>query len=144
MRSYYFLAQAQLGLNHPLDALGSAKISYRMCLEQRGRDAEAMSQFILRTKQEIWRRAETSRLRGVDDTLREVEELLEEKMEKDLETVEIRFHSQRIGETGREEEKADIRKEAAIKLQTVREAFAKGREDLKERVRTLITSALML
>ena len=134
MKSYYFLAQAQLALNHPIDALDNAKISYKMCIEQKGRDVEAMSQFILRTKQEVWRRAETKRLRGADETLKEVEELMEGKLNQELGTVQDRFAKGEVGTTGRDEEQEAIKKEAQERLSIVRQAFAQGKETLEERV----------
>lgn len=142
MKSYYFLAQAQLSLYHPQDALRSAKIAYGMCLEQKGRDMDAMSQFILRTKQEMWKRNEATRLRAASETLREVEELLEEKRDRDIKALNAKFQNQEIGETGRDEEGADIQREAAERLQIVREAFGNGREELKERVRIWITASI--
>ncbi|KAL9113005.1 MAG: hypothetical protein Q9227_002870 [Pyrenula ochraceoflavens] len=134
MKSYYFLAQAQLAVNHPMDALNNAKIAYGMCIEQKGKDVEAMSQFILRTKQEVWRRAETIRLRGADDTLKEIEELLEDRCGQELQAVQQRFENEEIGETGRDEEQEVIKKEAQERLNTVRQAFAQGKEILQERV----------
>ena len=135
MKSYYSLAQALLGLRHPTEALETAKYAYKICLEIRDSSYELLSQFILRTKQAQWQGKETARLRGLNETLATVEDLLEQQLERDISDLEWRFSKAEIGEAGRKEEKASLEREAQERRSYVREAFkVVGQEETTERV----------
>lgn len=135
MKSYYTLAQALLGLKHPVEALETAKYAYKICLEIRDSSTEVLSQFILRTKQAQWQSNETARLRQLSQTLATVEELLQQQLYKELADVEGRYSRQEIGEIGRNEEKADLEKEAAEQTSNIRAAFKNAqKEEIAERV----------
>lgn len=123
MKSYYYLAQALLNLKRPAEALDHAKYAYRICLQIRDSSSEVLSQFILRTKQAQWQSRETARLRELDDTLAAVEDLLDQQLKKDLADVDDRFARQEIGETGRDEEKAALEKEASDRRRNIRDVF---------------------
>lgn len=135
MKSYYSLAQALLGLKHPVEALETAKHAYKICLEIKDSSSEVLSQFILRTKQAQWQSKETARLRELNDTLASVEDLLQQQLEKDLADVEERYMRQEIGEIGRNEEKTALEKEAEDRRSNVRQAFRNAQnEETAERV----------
>jgi STIP1 homology and U-box containing protein 1 len=90
MKPYYNLAQALLGLKHPVEALETAKHAYKVCLEIKDSSSEVLSQFILRTKQVQWQSKETARLRELNETLATVEDLLQQQLDKDLADLEGR------------------------------------------------------
>ena len=123
MKSHYYLAQALLSQRHVGEALTEAKYAYSICLETKDTSSELISQFILRAKQAQWQAKETSRLREMNDTLATVERMLEEKLEQDLKELDERLHSGEIGETGRNEERSQLEKEAEDRRRNVREAF---------------------
>lgn len=135
MKSYYNLAQALLGLKHPIEALETAKHAYKICLELRDSSSEVLSQFILRTKQAQWQSKETARLRELNDTLANVEDLLQQQLDKEIADLEARYLKGRIGEIGRNEEKATLEREADERRGNVREAFRNAQnEETAERV----------
>lgn len=86
MKSRYYLAQALLAMRHVGEALEEAKEAYRICLQTNDSSSDILSQFILRTKQAQWQSRETARLREMNDTLAMVEGMLEDKLEKILQT----------------------------------------------------------
>ena len=135
MKPHYYLAQALLGQHHPEEALKTAKYAYALCLETRDPSTDILSQFILRAKQGLWQTKETARLRGLNATLKQIEELLDEQTKNDLTTLEARFSFDEIGEVGRNEEKAAILAEAREKQEHVRLAFKSAGQDMAERVR---------
>ena len=136
MKSYYYLAQALLSQRKPGEALEKAKYAYNICLQIHDSSSEILSQFILRTKQAQWQSKETARLRELNQTLGAVEDLLDEKLEKDLAEVEWRFAKLEIGATGRDEEKATLRKEAEDRRRIIRDVFKDpARAETAERVR---------
>ncbi len=139
MKSYYYLAQALLGLKHPVEALETAKNAYKICLEIRDSSSEVLSQFILRTKQAQWQSNETARLRQLNETLAHVEDLLQQQLEKELIDLEERYARQEIGGIGRNEERAALEKEAEDRRRNVREAFKNAQvEETTERVSLIV------
>jgi STIP1 homology and U-box containing protein 1 len=141
MKSYYYLAQALLNLRKPVEALERAKYAYSICLQIHDSSSEVLSQFILKTKQAQWQSKETARLRELNQTLAVVEDLLDQQLEKDLADVEWRFAKQEIGETGRDEEKASLTKEAEDRRRIIRDAFRDpSKAETAERVRRVFAS----
>lgn len=135
MKSYYSLAQALLGLKHPVEALETAKYAYKICLEIKDSSSEVLSQFILRTKQAQWRSKEIARLRQLNETQASVEDLLQLQLDKDLADLEGRYSRGEIGEVGRNEERAALEKEAEERKSNVRQAFQNAQnEETVERV----------
>lgn len=142
MKPYFYLAQALLQLRHPAEALETAKFAYQICLEKQDSSSEILSQFILRTKQAIWAGKETARLREINETLAVVEDLLDQQLERDLAEVDRKFSVQEIGETGREEEKRELTKEAEERRRTIRQVFQDpARAETAERVSYSVTCA---
>jgi STIP1 family protein 1 len=141
MKSYYYLAQALLNLKKPAEALERAKYAYSICLQIHDSSSEVLSQFILRTKQAQWQSKETARLRELNQTLAVVEDLLDQQLEKDLAEVEWRFAKGEIGETGRDEERASVNKEAENRRHIIRDAFRDpSKAETAERVRGVFAS----
>jgi STIP1 family protein 1 len=141
MKSYYYLAQALLNLKKPAEALERAKYAYSICLQIHDSSSEVLSQFILRTKQAQWQSKETARLRELNQTLAVVEDLLDQQLEKDLAEVEWRFAKEEIGETGRDEERASLNKEAEDRRRIIRDAFRDpSKAETAERVRRVFAS----
>jgi len=142
MKPYYNLAQALLGLKHPVEALETAKHAYKICLEIKDSSSEVLSQFILRTKQAQWQSNETARLRQLNETLANVEDLLQNQLDKELADLERRYSRQEIGEIGRNEEQATLEREAEERRSNVREAFKNAQnEETAERVSLVVSSA---
>lgn len=135
MKSYYNLAQALLGLKHPTEALETAKHAYKICLEIKDSSTEVLSQFILRTKQAQWQSNETARLRQLNETLANVEDLLQQQLHKELADLEGKYSRQEIGAIGRNEEKTALEREADERRSNIREAFRNAqKEETAERV----------
>ena len=123
MKSHYYLAQALLAMRHVGEALEEAKYAYAICLRTNDSSSEILSQFMLRTKQAQWQSRETARLREMNDTLATVEGMLEDKLKRDIEELDQRFNEGEIGETGRNEERTILEKEAEERRKNIRIAF---------------------
>lgn len=123
MKSHYYLAQALLAMRHVGEALEEAQYAYAICLQTNDSSAEILSQFVLRTKQAQWQSRETARLREMNDTLATVERMLEDKLKRDIEELDQRFSQGEIGETGRNEERTILEKEAEERRKNIRIAF---------------------
>ena len=135
MKSYYNLAQALLGLKHPVEALETAKHAYEICLEIKDSSSEVLSQFILRTKQAQWQSKETARLRELNDTLANLEDLLQQQLYKEIADLEERYARGEVGAIGRNEERAALEREAEEQRSNVRQAFRDAQnEETTERV----------
>lgn len=135
MKSYYNLAQALLALKHPVDALETAKYAYKLCLELKDSSSELLSQFILKTKQAQWQSRETARLRQLIETLANVEDLLQQQLDKEIADLQERYARGQVGEVGRNEERAALEKEAEERRGNVRHAFRNAQnEETNERV----------
>ena len=50
MKAYYYLAQAQLALHHPNEALSSALTAYDVCLKTNNASASNIAALILQAK----------------------------------------------------------------------------------------------
>ncbi|RMZ76652.1 hypothetical protein DV738_g4824, partial [Chaetothyriales sp. CBS 135597] len=121
MKPHFYLAQALLQQRRIGEALAEALQAYQICLETKDSSAEVISQHILRIKKMQWQTKETLRIRRMEHTLALLETLLEERLQKDLTELEERFKRGEIGETGRDEEKAELEKEADERRHEVRE-----------------------
>ncbi|EXJ92188.1 hypothetical protein A1O3_00738 [Capronia epimyces CBS 606.96] len=123
MKSHYYLAQALLPQRHVREALEEAKTAYAICIETRDSSAELIGQFILKAKQAQWQAKETARLRDLNETLALVEDLLNQQLQRDVQSVEERFAKGEIGETGKREEIEEFEKETESRRSIVRKAF---------------------
>ena len=123
MKSHYYLAQALLAMRHVGEAIEEAKVAYSICLQTNDSSSDVLSQFILRTKQVQWQSRETARLREMNDTLATVEGLLEERLERDIAELDRQFANGELGETGRNEERTLLEREAEERRKNIRAAF---------------------
>ena len=120
MKGYFYLAQAQLALKHPNEALTSALTAYKKCLETFDRSTSAVSALVLRAKKEKWEAKERDRLRQRSHILRELEDALLAK--KEMELREIRIRS--LGRSAEAEERAEVELDAENKINELRNIFA--------------------
>lgn len=120
MKGYYYLAQAQLALKHPNEALTSALTAYDKCLETLDRSTSAVSALVLRAKKEKWEAKERSRLRKRSEMLRELEDALLANKEAELQDLKLR----RLGPSAEAEEKADIQRTSKEKIDELWSMFA--------------------
>ena len=135
MKGYYYLAQAQLALNHPNEALTSALTAYEKCLETFSSSTQAVSNLVLQAKKQKWESRERERIRGRSDLLRELEDGLMRKKREELQ--DLRFRMLDFSEE--QEEKADIELDCRKKIEELRSIFAIADPiNLKRRVRISI------
>ncbi|EEP77384.1 conserved hypothetical protein [Uncinocarpus reesii 1704] len=135
LKPQFYLSQALLGLSRPTEAYEVALAAYKTSIETKNPNSEPLSKTILRAKQAIWAAKESARLRETNETLRQVEELLESDLERELEQLRQRFEAAEIGEVGYAEDQRILRDEARKKVEDVREVFAAAKGgDMKERV----------
>ncbi|KAI2382017.1 hypothetical protein LOY88_006389 [Ophidiomyces ophidiicola] len=134
LKSHFYLAQALLGLGRPAEAYDVALAAYKTSIELMNPNAEPLSKTILRAKQATWAVKETARLRERDETLRQVEELMESELRRDMDELRERFDANELGAIGYAEDQRILREESQRKVNEVREVFAaaKGNE-MKER-----------
>lgn len=115
-KAWYFLAQAQLALNHPNEALASALKAYEQvktpvsaAAKIGARDLEAFGEFVLRCKKAKFGARERERLRRQGDLCAEVEELLDGRRKREVGEVERRLEEREVGavEAGERREEID-------------------------------------
>lgn len=132
MKGFYLLAQAQLALKHPNEALTSALTAYERCLETLDRSTSAVSALVLRAKKEKWEAKERERMRKRSEMLRELEDALSASKETELQ--ELR--SQRLGPSAEAEERADIESTSQNKINELYNLVAiSDSKNLQRRVR---------
>ncbi|MCJ1486688.1 hypothetical protein MMC06_006866 [Schaereria dolodes] len=124
MKAYYYLAQAQLALRHPNEALSSALTAYDLCLQSNSSSASNISSIILQAKKEKWEVRERERIRRRSELLRELEDDLERKAELEFEELRTRMDLGGLGETEASEEKSEIEFTNARKIQELKSVFA--------------------
>ncbi|KAL2040498.1 hypothetical protein N7G274_006941 [Stereocaulon virgatum] len=120
MKGYYYLAQAQLALNHPNEAFSSALTAYERCIETFDNSATAVSNLVLQAKKQKWEARERERIRGRSELLRELEDGLMKRKKEDLQR--LKFKTLDFSEEA--EEKADIELECRKKIEELRNIFA--------------------
>ncbi|WEW59749.1 U-box-domain-containing protein [Emydomyces testavorans] len=135
LKSKFYLAQALLGLGRPAEAYEVALAAYKASVEIKNPNAEPLSRTLLKAKQAIWAAKETARLRERDETLKQMEELIEADLKRELKQLQRRFEAGEIGGVGYAEDQRILREEAQKKVNNVREVFAAAKGgDMKERV----------
>ena len=120
MKGYYILAQAQLEINHPNEALSSALTAYERCLETLDRNTTTVSGLVLRAKKLKWEAKERERIRMRSELLRELEDGLLRTKKADLQYL----RSQRLDPYEEAEQRADIELSSTRKIEEVRNMFA--------------------
>ncbi|KAI8931311.1 hypothetical protein NX059_011653 [Plenodomus lindquistii] len=126
MKAYFYLAQAQIAINHPNEALSSALKAYELCTTsaQQTSNAATISALVLRCKKAKWDIRERDRIRRRGDLLSELECLLETQHKKDMDDIEARMESGDITRAGGQEEREERKTEFEKKRNDLRTAFA--------------------
>ncbi|KAF2684441.1 U-box-domain-containing protein [Lentithecium fluviatile CBS 122367] len=126
MKAYFYLAQAQLAINHPNEALSSALMAYELCSHsaQQTSNAATISALVLRAKKAKWEIRERERIRRRGDLLADLEAHLEVTYKKEQEDIQARIESGDVGKVEGQEEKEERRKEWEKKRNDLRTAFA--------------------
>ena len=120
MKAYFYLAQAQLGLKHPNEALASALTAYDKCLETHDRSTSAASNLVLTAKKEKWAAKEKERLRHRNQMLGELEDSL--VMNKKREIFEL--ETENLSPKAFAEERDEIERTSKEKVDELRSIFA--------------------
>ncbi|KAF1980326.1 U-box-domain-containing protein [Bimuria novae-zelandiae CBS 107.79] len=126
MKAYFYLAQAQIAINHPNEALSSALRAYDLCVNssQQTSNAATISALVTRCKKAKWDIRERERVRRRQGLLAELEASLETQYKKDVDDIEARLESGEIGRVEATEEKQERKTEFEQKRDDVRTAFA--------------------
>ena len=126
MKAFYFLAQAQLELHHPNEALSSAMRAYELCSNSPAQTSSAfhISAFVLKCKRAKWELRERERLRSRSHLLRELEEALNASRDEELRDIEEKLKTGEMGQVAASEEKEAVGKEHVAKIQELRTVFA--------------------
>lgn len=126
MKAFFYLAQAQLAINHPNEALSSALMAYELCSKsaQQTSNAATISALVLKAKKAKWEIRERERIRRRGDLLADLEAHLEVEFKREQEEIQERIESGEVGRIEGQEEKEDRRKDWEKKRDDLRTAFA--------------------
>jgi STIP1 homology and U-box containing protein 1 len=129
-KAYYFLAQAQLALHHPHEALSSALMAYEQVLHPlpatklSPRDMETFSTFVLKCKKAKFSARDRERLRRQGDLRAELEETLERNKQRDLDLVSSQLEAGQTGQVEASERNHEILSNFDDKIAEIRALFA--------------------
>ncbi|KAK8167759.1 hypothetical protein BKA80DRAFT_265090 [Phyllosticta citrichinensis] len=126
LKAYTFLARAQLALKHPNEALSSALHAYDLCINSKSttRDAQTISALVLQCKKAKWEGRERERLRRKSPLLAELEDKIEAASNQELKSIGERADKGELGEIAAMEERDELAKRTAQKLEDLRNIFA--------------------
>jgi STIP1 family protein 1 len=126
MKAYFYLAQAQIAINHPNEALSSALRAYELCTtsSQQTSNAATISALVLRCKKAKWDIRERERIRRRKDLLADLEGTLETLYKKEAQEIEARIETGELGRVEGQEEKSERQREWEKKRDDLRTAFA--------------------
>jgi STIP1 family protein 1 len=144
MKGYYYLAQAQLALHHPNEALNSAMTAYEACLKTKSSSTRSVSSLVLQAKKEKWEAKERERIRMRSELLAELEDGLDRTAESELQRLQLRVSSGEVGESEAAEEKEEIELSRRKKIEELRHVFGVADPaNLKKRVRSISPPSLL-
>ncbi|KAL8809528.1 MAG: hypothetical protein Q9200_003331 [Gallowayella weberi] len=123
MKGYYYLAQAQLALKHPNEALSSALTAYDQCLKTHSSSTRSVSELVLQAKKEKWEAKERERTRRRSPLLRELEDALLLTKHAELRNVDIQYQG-RENSTDAREEREELEDTCRRKTEELRSVFA--------------------
>ncbi|KAK3638383.1 hypothetical protein LTR56_003533 [Elasticomyces elasticus] len=129
-KAFYFLAQAQLGLHHPNEALSSALTAYEQVLHPHPaakispKDLEAFSTFVLKCKKAKFAARDRDRLRRQGDLRAELEGTLEAQKQRDLDEVTAQLRRGGLGNVEATELSKEIISTFDEKINSLRTTFA--------------------
>ncbi|PSN63775.1 U-box-domain-containing protein [Corynespora cassiicola Philippines] len=126
MKAFFYLAQAQLSINHPNEALSSALMAYELCTKsaQQTSNAATISALVLKCKKAKWDIRERDRIKRRGDLLADLESALELQYKKDADDIEARIEGGELGRIEGQEEKEERKTEFEKKRDDLRTAFA--------------------
>ncbi|KAF2877532.1 hypothetical protein BDV95DRAFT_151167 [Massariosphaeria phaeospora] len=126
MKAFFYLAQAQLSINHPNEALSSALMAYELCTNsaQQTSNAATISALVLKCKKAKWDIRERDRIRRRADLLADLEGKLEHECKRDVDDIEARIESGDVGRSEGQEEKSERKQDFENKRNDLRTAFA--------------------
>lgn len=141
MKAYYYLAQAQMGLHHPNEALASALTAYELSLQMNNASAGSISALILKAKKEKWEMRERERLRRRSELLRELEDRLERARLEERRAITAALERGAIGRMEAQEELQSVDELSREKVDELRKVFAMADpQNLKRRVSPCVSS----
>ena len=123
-KAYFQLAQAQLGLRRPNEALNSALTAYHFSLEIASTSTQSISDLVRRAKKEKWEKGEHERLIRQNLMYSELQDRLLESRIEELKEVEDRLERGEIGRVEAREEKELVEKRAEVKVEDLKNLFA--------------------
>jgi len=124
MKGYYYLAQAQLALHHPNEALSSAFTAYHECLKTGSPSTANVSALVLQAKKEKWEVKERDRLRRRSDLLRELDDGLQQIARLERKNIGARMRSGELSQSDAQEEEEELEASTRHKLDELRSVFA--------------------
>ena len=126
MKAFFYLAQAQLSINHPNEALSSALMAYELCTNsaQQTSNAATISALVLKCKKAKWDIRERERIRRRGDLLADLEALLEREFKKEADDIDARIEAGETSRTEGQEEKTERKAEFEKRRDDLRTAFA--------------------
>lgn len=143
MKAFYYLAQAQLALHHPNEALNSAVTAYHECLKTGSSSTGNVSALVLQAKKEKWEASERDRLRRRSDLLRELEDGLEQRALQERNSINARMQAGELSESDAKEEEKELETSTRQKAEELRSIFAiADPANMQRRVRTTVFPAL--
>ncbi|KAL8678792.1 MAG: hypothetical protein Q9186_004902 [Xanthomendoza sp. 1 TL-2023] len=143
MKGYYYLAQAQLALKHPNEALNSALTAYDQCLKTHSSSTRNVSELVLQAKKEKWEAQERERIRRRSSLLRELEDALQRMKRTELRTVDVAYQG-REDSTDAREEREEMEDTWRRKIEELRSVFALADPiNLSPRVQSLKPSNIL-
>lgn len=118
MKAYYLLAQAQLALHHPNEALSSAMTAYEECLKSPYNPSTSMvSALVLQAKKEKWEAKERERIRRRSEMLRDLEQALKKNADDEFQSLELRLQNGEVSESEGAEERQEVESETNKKIE---------------------------
>lgn len=145
MKGYYYLAQAQLALHHPNEALNSAMTAYEECLKTSSSSTRNVSTLVLQAKKEKWEAKERDRIRRQSELLEEIVTGLGRVAKHELYMLQLRTERDELGEDEAIEEKQEIELSSRKKIEEVQNVFGLANPALlKKRVCPNYPSGVLL
>lgn len=129
LADYHIIAQAQLALHHPHEALSSALTAYDQVLyappavKISPRDLEAFSAFVLKCKKAKFAARDRERLRRQGDLRAELEDSLEANKQRELDDVSRLLEKQALGPVEASERNQEILSTFDKKIGDLRNLF---------------------
>ncbi|KAK5163210.1 uncharacterized protein LTR77_010796 [Saxophila tyrrhenica] len=130
-KAFYFLAQAQLALHHPHEALSSALTAYDQVRHPLSpaakispKDLETFSSFVLKCKKAKFATRDRDRLRRQGHLRAELEETLESNKQRDLDAISAQLSNQELGPVEASERNQEILSTFDTKIAELKTLFA--------------------